>query len=198
MNVYIETSFILEQSYLQEQHEWCQRILELGEAQRARLVMPAFCIGEAYSALVNRSKRRSRLSSQLTEELKELARSKPYASVRNEFLEITKLLSTSGREENTRLDDTLLRVVNSSVLIPIDQQTVKAAMDLQSTRNLQAPDSLVYASVLSHLHSESTKGPSCFVTKNARDFSDPDIEDDLRKLECDLFTGFGEAYGFLR
>jgi hypothetical protein len=34
MNVYIETNFILEQSFRQEQHEWCERILELGEEGR--------------------------------------------------------------------------------------------------------------------------------------------------------------------
>jgi len=148
MNVYIETNFILEHYYLQEQHEWCERILMLGEVKRVRLIMPSFSIGEAYSALTGRNKRRTRLYDELTQELKELSRSQPYASIREEFLEITRLLSTSGGDDKERLDATLLRKVGVSILIPIDSQTVASAMQLQLTRALQPPDSLVYAAIL--------------------------------------------------
>jgi predicted nucleic acid-binding protein len=196
MNVYIETNFTLEQTYLQEQHEWCERILALAETERVRLIMPSFCIGEAYGALVGRNKRRLELYDKLTRELKELARSKPYNSAREEFFEITRLLSTSGREEKNRLDAAVLRIVNAATLIAINQEIVKKAMELQSTRDLDPQDSLVYAAILSHLASDRSR-PAHFITKNAKDFSNPDIEKDLQDLECSLFPGFGEAYGFL-
>ena len=197
MNVYIETNFILEHSYLQEQHEWCERILMLAEADRVRLVTPSFSVGEAYSALVGRNKRRRRLYEDLIQELKELSRSQPYASIREEFLEITRLLSTSGEEDKARLDGALLRLVQVSTLIGIDSNVIVSAMQLQRTRGLTPPDSLVYAAILSDLGSYQDNQPSCFVTKNAKDFSNPDIETDLSQLGCRLFTGFGEAFGFL-
>ena len=113
-------------------------------------------------------------------------------------MEITRLLSTSGEEDKARLDATLLRLVRVSTLIELDSRTVESAMRLQLTRDLKPPDSLVYAGVLSHLSTYEDNRQSCFVTRNAKDFSDPDINTDLSELGCRLFTGFGEAFGFLR
>jgi len=198
MNVYVETNFVLEQAYLQEQHVACERILLLAEARKASLILPTFCIGESYGALIRRKKRRMRLHSRLSKELKELSRSRPYTTVRSDFQEITKILSTSGGEENRRLEETLLRVVNISTLIPMDGELVGTAAELQTTRALKPQDSLVYASVLAHLRFNAVNTRSCFITKNSNDFSNPDIVSDLAQFECSLFTSFGEAYGYLR
>ena len=197
MNVYVETNFVLEQAYLQEQHVACEEILLLAEAQRANLILPTFCIGESYGALIRRKRRRMRLHGKLSQELKELSRSKPYTTARADFQEITKILSTSGREENRRLEDTLLRVVNISTLIPMDGRLVGTARELQASRALKPQDPLVYASVLSHLGSHAST-PSCFITRNSKDFSNPYIVSDLEQFECLLFTSFGAAYGYLR
>jgi hypothetical protein len=51
MNIYVETNFVLELAFVQEQVESCGAILGLCEAGRATLVLPAFCIAESYEAL---------------------------------------------------------------------------------------------------------------------------------------------------
>jgi hypothetical protein len=134
--------------------------------------MPSFSIGEAYSALSGRNKRRTRLYNDLIQELKELSRSQPHASVREEFLEITRLLLTSGEDDRARLDATLLRVVGISTLIPIDSETVVSAMQLQLTRDLEPPDSLVYAAILSHLGSKQD-GTKLFCYEERKGFLKP-------------------------
>lgn len=124
MIAYVESNFILELAYLQEEHEVCERILLLAQEQRISLVLPAFCVGEPYGAWVGRNKRRARLHDDLARELKELARSKPYTTSRDDFQNITRALGISGGEEKQRLDSVLLTVLNSSTLIPLDRPIV--------------------------------------------------------------------------
>ena len=45
VTVYVESNFILELAFLQEQHQACLRILELTEQGSIRLAVPAYCIG---------------------------------------------------------------------------------------------------------------------------------------------------------
>ena len=50
MIVYVESNFILELAYLQEEHEICEKILLLAEQERVSLLLPSFCVGEPYGA----------------------------------------------------------------------------------------------------------------------------------------------------
>ena len=194
MIVYVESNFILELAYLQEEHENCERILKLAEAETIRLIVPAFAIAEPFSAWVGRKRRRVDLHKSLTNELKELGRSKPYADSHKEFQEITKALLVSGQDEKLRLDATIERVLAIGVLIPIEGSTVRSAIEIQKTRRLDPQNSIVYASVLSDLPSREDK-PKCFVTKNSKDFANPDIIQELAAYHCELITNFGAASG---
>ena len=148
--------------------------------------LPAFCVGEAYGALLGRSKKRTQLHLNLTQELKELARSTPYTDAREQFQDLTRLLSDIGQEERRRLDSTIMRVLDASNLIPIDHETVQTAMALQESRDLEPADSLVYSSVLSDLSRQQKILGSYFITKNSKDFANPDIVSDLARLDCNL------------
>jgi len=196
MIVYIESNFILELAYLQEEHENCERILKLAEDGKTRLVIPAFAIAEPFSAWVGRKRRRVDLHKSLTNELRELGRSKPYADSHEEFQEITKALLVSGEDEKLRLDAVIERILAVAVLIPIEGNTVRSAIEIQKTRRLDPQDSIVYASVISDLPGREDE-PRCFVTKNSKDFANPDITQELAGYQCELITNFGAAYGVI-
>jgi hypothetical protein len=112
MIVYVESNFVLELAFLQEEHESCEALISLAEAKDAQLVLPAFSIGEPYEAWVRRSKRRQELYNRLITETQELSRSKPYKESSKELRELTNLLIQSGEEEKHRLDETLDRILN--------------------------------------------------------------------------------------
>jgi len=78
MIVYVESNFVLELTFLQEEYESCLELLRLAESQDIHLVLPAFSIGEPYETLERRSKQRQALSKQLRTAIDELARSRPY------------------------------------------------------------------------------------------------------------------------
>ena len=48
MIVYVESNFVLELAFLQEEYESCLELLHLAESQAMHLVLPAFSVGEPY------------------------------------------------------------------------------------------------------------------------------------------------------
>ena len=168
MIVYVESNFVLELAFLQEEHESCSAILGLSESGKIRLVLPAFSIGEPYEAWVRRSKQRRDLHEQLRMAIHELSRSGPYHEASDEFRELTNLLIRSGEEEKHRLDDALEKILQNVEIIPIDLDIIRNAITFQKSLDLSPQDSIVYASLLAHLTTESGE-LRCFITKNSKD-----------------------------
>ena len=212
MIVYVESNFVLELAFLQEEHESCSAILGLSESGKIRLVLPAFSIGEPYEAWVRRSKQRRDLHEQLRMAIHELSRSGPYHEASDEFRELTNLLIRSGEEEKHRLDDALEKILQNVEIIPaftrmkrgfagqskdVDLDIIRNAITFQKSLDLSPQDSIVYASLLAHLTTESGE-LRCFITKNYKDFANPDIEDQLTAHGCKLLTKFVNGLGYIR
>ena len=202
MIVYIESNFVLELAFLQEEHESCEELLGLSESEDIHLVLPAFSIGEPYEAWVRRSKQRQGLHEQLSTTINELSRSRPYQDSSQEFQELTNLLLSSVEQEKDRLDETLERILQTIDVIPIGLSSIRAAITFQKNRRLSPQDSIVYASILEHLadldhQATESRGLRCFITKNSRDFVNPDIENDLAEYDCKLLTKFADGLGYI-
>ncbi len=197
MIVYVESNFVLELAFLQEEHESCLELLSLSESGDICLVLPAFSIGEPYEAWVRRSKQRRGLHEQLITAIHELSRSRPYQGSSDEFQELTDLLLRSDEEEKRRLDDTLQRILQTVGVIPIGLSIIRAAITFQESRSLSPQDSIVYASILDHLTTASEE-LRCFITKNSKDFANPDIENELTTHHCQFLTKFADGLGYIR
>jgi hypothetical protein len=99
MIVYVETNFLLELSFLQEEYGSCNEVLALAEAGTITLVIPAFSITEASIGRVRLAKQRIDFRERLTRELRELSRSKPYAEISVQTEPLTKALIESTEEQ---------------------------------------------------------------------------------------------------
>ena len=122
MIVYIESNFVLELAYLQEEHESCENILALSEEGKIELAIPAYCVGEPYDSWLRRAKHRAELHERLSQEIRELSRSKPYIKSPKEFQDVTKTLIRSGEEEKQRLDNAVSRILETATVIPIGKR----------------------------------------------------------------------------
>ncbi len=197
MIVYVESNFILELALLRAEHKDCEMLVSLAESQDIDLTLPAFSVGEPYEALGRRLKRREELRKKLSTEIQELARSKPYQESPTEFQRLMDLLLSSGEEEKRKLDKALNKTLSVAEVIPIDLNTIKAAIAFQESHSLSPQDSIVYASILDHL-ARTSGGPHCFITKNSRDFVTPDIVNDLAAYNCRLLSQFSDGLGYIR
>ncbi|MCE2435823.1 MAG: DUF4935 domain-containing protein [Candidatus Latescibacteria bacterium] len=196
MIVYVESNFVLELAFLQEEHESCEKLLSLSESKDIHLVLPAFSIGEPYETWVRRSKQRRELHEQLRRTIGDLSRSRPYQESSQEFQELTNLLLNSVEDEKNRLDEILERILQPIEVIPIDLNTIREAIKFQESRDLEPQDSIVYASIIEHLTTAS-KGLRCFITRDKDFVENPDIKSDLATYDCRLFTKFADGLGYI-
>ena len=197
MIVYVESNFVLELAFLRDEHESCEALIELATARDIDLVLPAFSIGEPYNAWHRRWQQRRELHDRLRRELNELARSAPYREASRELQAATRLLIQSGDEEKRRLDGALERILDVAQVIPLSADVIRGAIASQATLGLKPQDSIVYASVYEHL-AAAGPGRKCFVTRDAKDFLNPDIKNELDRRDCRLLARFGDALGYVR
>ena len=58
MNIYVETNFVLEITFEQEQCASCEQILQLCEAGQAKLTIPAYSLAEPHEKLSRQARSR--------------------------------------------------------------------------------------------------------------------------------------------
>ena len=78
MIVYVETNFILEMVFVQEQSQQAEEILKLGEAGEIEIRFPLFGLIEPFWTIEHRRSDRKKVYENLENEFKQLERSKNY------------------------------------------------------------------------------------------------------------------------
>lgn len=195
MIVYAESNFILELAFHQEDCKSCEEIVELAEAGSIQLVLPAYCIGEPYERMVRRDRQRRDVHRKLTDELRELRRSAPFADSAAKLTELTTVLVEAGEQEMNHLNNTLTRLLSVASLIPVEASVIQEALAAQSSLGLSPQDSIVYASVRSRVRTAGVV--QLFVNKNVKDFLIPQIEEEFTKHRCKLIPRFADGLGYI-
>jgi len=196
VNIYVETNFILELVFEQDQYASCEKILELCEAQKAKLIIPAYSLAEPHEKLIRQKKERQRLQESLDKELRELSRTKSYKNRLDSIKDIKSLIVQSSQEigENfAKYREYLLKIAE---IIPLNADILLNAASAEDNYGLRPQDALVYVSVIQHLQ-ENKPQQACFLNRNSQDFNDPDMVDELKSLNCRLITQFDAGYKFL-
>jgi hypothetical protein len=197
MTVYVESNFVLEQALQQEQCDACNAILDLAASGHISLVIPAFSLAEPHQALALKEKARSRLSNELQTHIGELGRSRAYRALPGDFAGLVSILIESAEREREGLQDAISGLLNTAAVVPLDSTILSSASHLQAALGMSGQDAIVLASVLRHLQDNST-AESCFLSRNSRDFDDPDVRDRLDRLGCRYFAQFDHALSFIR
>jgi len=196
MNVYVESNFVLEQALEQEQCESCEQLIGLASAGSIQLVIPAFSLAEPHGALLRTKNARSRLRSELLPHLRELARSRAYREASTNFDELADILLRSGEREREGLQRTIERMINAAQVIPLDSRVLDMAGIIEAGFGLSAQDSIVLASIVSHL-AETKPVESCFLNRNTKDFEGPDVRETLEQYACKFFGRFDEGLHYI-
>ncbi len=196
MIVYVESNFVLEMALLQDEHPSCDSIIGLAESSSIELAIPAFSLTEPYEVWRRHRLRRAELHQQLAREMREMGRTEPYSETVENLRDLASILIRSGDDDKRRLDFTLGRILDSAAVIPLQAETLRAAIGFQGSIGLSPQDSVVYASVIDHLTAASP-GPKCFLNRNSTDFAIPDIREELGRFDCRLITRFDDGLSYI-
>ena len=196
MIVYVESNFVLEMAFRQEQAESCRRVLALCATGRAKLVLPAFSVAEAFQAFVARATARNQAARDLRLQLDQLARSETLADEAEPLRRLTGLLVRSAEEERTGLQAAMQEILDAAELIPLDADVVREAGRIEASLGLSPQDAIVLASVLKHLNAIQPE-KSCFLNRNTKDFDNPDVVTRLQDLGCRLLPRFDTGLDYI-
>ncbi|TVP67030.1 MAG: PIN domain-containing protein [Nodularia sp. (in: Bacteria)] len=197
MNIYVETNFLLELVFQQEQSASCEQILQFCEAKLASLIIPAYSLAEPHEKLTRQAKSRKDLQQVLDTELRQLARSASYTTRINSIQDIARLLVQSSEEERQRFVAYRDRLLKSAEVISLSADILREAATSEDPYDLSPQDALVYSSVISHLRQNQSQ-VSCFLNRNSKDFDNPDIVDQLNRFNCRMIPRFDHGYGFIK
>ena len=197
MNIYVETNFVLELVFQQEQHVQCDEILNLCEQGLAQLIIPAYSLAEPHEKMTRQRANRRQLQQNLIDELNQLTRNPFYAVRVNQIQDIASLLIQSSEEEQQRFTMYRNRLLQISTVIPLTNAVLTEAASFEIPLAVSPQDGLVLASVLAHLR-EDTPQASCFLNRNYKDFSNPDIIDELGRYNCRVIGRFDQGLGYIR
>ena len=196
MNVYVESNFVLEHALEQEDFDSCTKIIELAANRQIRLILPAFSLAEPHQAIAGKVKARSRLSEDLRIHLNELGRSRRHREMPARFDALAAALIASAQFEREGVRRTVKELLQASDIIPLDIATLHSATAMELEYELSGQDSIVLASVLAHLET-NTPPESCFLNRNSKDFDDPSIRKTLDAYGCKFFAKFAPGLAYI-
>lgn len=119
MNVYVETNFVLELAFQQEQATGCESILTLCESNAAKLIIPAYCLVEPLEKLRRQSIERERLQKSLNTEFQQLSRTNTYHARLKNIKEFAALLIQSNDDEKKLFESYRSKFINIAEIIPL-------------------------------------------------------------------------------
>jgi predicted nucleic acid-binding protein len=196
-NIYVETNFVLELVFQQEQSESCEQILQLCEAGDVKIIIPAYSLAEPHEKLNRQAKSRKEIQQLLNNELGQLTRSKSYTTRINSIKDIASLLIKSNEEETQRFIEYRIRLLECVEIIALTADILREAARCEDPYDLKPQDALVYASVITHLR-QNRPPIGCFLNRNTRDFGSPNIVDELNNLNCRMIPRFDSGYAFIQ
>ena len=196
MVVYVETNFILEMGYRQPENEFCERIVELAENGRIMLTMPSFSIGESFETSYRREKERESFADDLDRRRSQLSYSADRDTLARHIQTVIEALLESIDRDNCRLSRVLSRLTDATEFISLDSSSLTLAQEYQRAIEMEPPDSLVLASVMTHL-SEYNPDSCCFLNKNVKDFDAPSVRNELRAHNCRLISSFEHGLNYI-
>lgn len=195
MNVFVETNFVLELALEQRESSACEKLVDLARAKSIRLLLPAYSFIEPHENLTRRQLDRRALRSQVSNELAQLARSKPLAE-RAASQEIVNLLAESDAYETRRIGQVKQRLWLMGEVLPLDLGVLQRAAECQADYDLSAQDAIVYASIRSRLELDHAS-VSCFLSRNPADFNDADLQRELKAFNCKYFSSFATGLQYI-
>jgi predicted nucleic acid-binding protein len=196
MNVYIESNFVLEYALEQDDCDACIEIVNLASHGKLRLLVPAFSLAEPHQAIAAKAKARARLGEDLRKHLSELGRSKPHREIPATFEALAVALAASAQLEREGVRRAVSTMLQAAEIIALDGQILRSAGVVVDEYSLSGQDSIVLASVLSHLE-KTEPAESCFLNRNTKDFDDPNIRERLEGFRCKFFAKFSAAAAYI-
>lgn len=196
MIVVVESNFVLELAFRQEEVVAAERLMTLAAENVIELAIPACALFEPFETLIRRRKERNATRERFSHEMRHLCRSEHYPDLIRTSEAVALVLAESVEAEATALDRSILRILDCAQVIPLSGEILRNSLYARERFPFQPQDSVVFSSVDQYLGRHANR-ESIFANKNSADFAVPEIEAHFARLNCKLLSKFSNAVGIV-
>lgn len=195
MHVFVESNFILELAFQQQDHLACERILRGAVAGHYTLHVPTYVLAEVFEVMRRRRDERDGHQRYLQQEVIQHRREASAEAADLDQLDsgLAKLLLARTQTQTTRVFSLVAALAADAPGPALTAAVVREADAARGPYKLAAQDALVWASVLAGLRELPPAEPKLFITRNKQDFDTPPVVAALRALGCAIVTSFQSA-----
>lgn len=198
MTIYVESNFILEIALGQKESRYAMELLSKAENGDITLVFPAFALSEPFATVTQRDRRRKAVIRSMTGLFEDLERSDPHRHIAESMNPVIHELRNVYQNEVSRLESTVNRLLHIGRSIELDSASYQAALENESRYGLSPQDSIIYASIVRDLSVSVRTDRSCFMSRNKKDFGDPEIRAELASYNCQYEESYETGVSLVR
>lgn len=196
MIVIVESNFVLELAFQQEEVGPAEQIIALASNRKIELAVPACSLFEPFETLVRRRKERTRTLESFRNQIRELGRSAHFPGLSGASAGVALVMAESVETEAASLDRAILRILDCAQVIALSAEIMRHSLRARDQFSFQPQDSVVFASADWYLNQRG-KAASIFANKNSTDFAVPEVESHFESLNCKVLSNFVDALGVI-
>lgn len=196
MIVIVESNFVLELAFEQEEVGAAERMIALASEREIELVVPACSLFEPFETLVRRRKQRTRTLESFRNQIRELGRSAHFPGLSDTSEGVALVMAKSVETEAASLDRAILRILDCAQVIALSAEIMWQSLRVRDQFSFQPQDAVVFASADWYLK-QHAKVASIFANKNSTDFAVPEVESHFESLNCKVLSTFADALGVI-
>lgn len=197
MIVAVESNFVLELAFRQDEAKECEQLLALAAEGAITLAIPGCSLFEPYETLGRRTKHREYISRLLKDEFAQLSRSEGLAELVDTSKVIGLLLAECGQVQLAELDSTIDKLSRAATVIPLTAEIARRALAIRLVYRLSSQDSMVVASVEKYMIEQGVDG-KVFANKNRLDFTTALVKGHFESVGCRIIGDFSAAREFVQ
>ncbi len=200
MDVFVESNFVLELAFTQQEQTDCAKLLLAAKQGAVQLHLPVYCLTEVFQTSERLRKERDATRRILRNEIGQHLREENADAQKMEVLDqmLTELLEARTRTQAKQMFEVTTDLAASANLIQLSAATMRRAQQAQLQHELSPQDALVYASVLIELEGLPVEQEKIFMTRNKADFDKELLAKELDQFNCKLFFRFSALTNRLR
>lgn len=193
MIVIVETNFLVEVAHIRTEVAACDLLIERCRKGELTLAVPACSFTEAWHVWQSDTKVLREHQNKLGELRRAIRSRAPYQGLSDQLTNIPTELINIVESEKEKVLQIQQRLLDIAHIIPLDIRILRHLLELQAVALLEPHDGAVLASVVQYCKESSGNSKKVFVTKDAKDFSKPDIETLLNSVSCAISYSFEAA-----
>lgn len=198
MIVYVESNFVLEIAYEQEEARYAKEILTLASNGVIKLAFSSFILSEPFESVLRRQSERNVALNSLEKTLRELQRSEPHKEI---MLDIDPVINTIKGATAREFD--LLYLAFEDLLahgscIVVDATMIRECRRYQLNFGLSEKDSIIYSSIIADLKAKTTEENKCFLSRDSEAFNNSSVKSELSLYKCRYIKTFRDGLQFIK